>query len=829
MNLELKNIVETTSGTLLSDSSDSDVVINQFCTDSRKIRNARNSIFIALKTNVRDGHDFIASAYEQGIRVFLVSDATVDINKFNDAHIVLVEDTLRAMQSIAIAHRNKFKIPVYGITGSNGKTIVKEWLARLFSKQHLVLKNPKSYNSQIGVAHAVGAIANHHELAIFEAGISEPNEMHYLRKMIEPTHGIFTMIGAAHDANFDNTKQKIQEKLLLFSNCEKLYYCSDHKLIDNEIKQAKNIDTAQLALITWGKKADADLRIDSIQKEKLETKLRLVYQKNTIDFVLPYTDAAYIENAMHCLLVMLDNGLAIQDLANWFQELPPVEMRLELLKGINNCTVINDTYSSDLASLRIALDFLYEQKQHQHFSLILSDILQHAQQDAIYDAVLEILAQKKLKNLILIGPQLQQRKSLFAKTANVVQHFDSTNDFLNHCDINLFQEEAILIKGAREFALERIVNRLEASIHRTVLRINLSTLLNNVNVFKKRLKPKTKIMAMVKAFAYGSGSFEIAQALEQHGVDYLAVAYVDEGIHLRKNGVRLPILILNPDVASLDAMRHYDLEPEIFSIELLQQFASRCNVDNTKLKIHIKLDTGMHRLGVEEKDLPLFLEKLISKNCFEVKSIFSHLVGSDDMKFADVTKNQRARFVSMCSQIEEKLGYTIIKHLANSAGAVNDADVEFDMVRLGLGLYGISNNSSLQKELRQISTLTTHISQIKHIPKEETVGYSQAGVLLIDSKIATLNIGYADGYSRQFSQGVGKVLINGFLAPVVGNVCMDMIMVDITDIPTATEGQEVTVFGEGLSVTTLAEWMNTIPYDIVAGISPRVKRVFFRE
>ena len=828
MQLTVDHIVKNADGLFLQRAS-AEPSLQIFCTDSRKARLATNSIFVALPTKARDGHKFIPQAYAKGIRCFLVSDKNCSFENYSDATFILVKNTLRAMQQLVAIHRKQFHIPVFGITGSNGKTIVKEWLSTLLAQDKEVVSNPKSYNSQIGVVHAVSRLSTQHEIALFEAGISEPNEMLHLQKMIQPTHGIFTMIGEAHDAFFENTQQKIREKLCLFHNSEKIYYCRDHEAIHSEIQYHLKPINAELSCKTWGTNKDADLRILKSIKSKLATTLTLRYRNEQFELKLPYSDVAYIENAMHCILVLLDFGYSSAMVQSSLTSLSPVEMRLELLKGINDCTLINDSYTSDVAALRIALDFLYEQKQHNKFSVILSDMVQHGSQSNVYHEVKELLGHRELHNLILIGSEIGEHKDLFSKVAHSVQSFGSGSEFLAQFKSSLFSNEAILIKGARKYTLERIVNRLEENIHRTVMTINLSALIQNVNVFKKRLKPTTKVMAMVKAFSYGSGSYEIAQTLEYHGVDYLAVAYVDEGIVLRKKGIELPILILNPELSNFEAMVHHKLEPEIYSVDMLGQFAQRLRGEDDTLKIHLKLDTGMHRLGVEENQLPDLLSALQKQDCFQVISVFSHLVASDDPAQNEFTEAQSKLFTSMSSQIETALGYSVIKHLANSAGAVRDSNLEYDMVRLGLGLYGVSSDKALSRELQQISTLKTHVSQIKTVSKNETVGYARAGILKRDSKIATLNIGYADGYPRQFSMGKGKVLINGKLAPVVGNVCMDMIMVDITDIPKVIEGQEAIVFDKSLPVTELAKWIDTIPYEIIARISQRVKRVFYRE
>lgn len=829
MNLSTEKIVELVNGAWLQQSSTNNP-IQIFCTDSRKVRNAANSIFIPLKTSARDGHNFIETAYNKGVRNYLCSQPSLPLDKFPDANFILVEDTLAAMQTIAAHHRSQFSLPVIGITGSNGKTIIKEWLAMLLGQFKHVVKNPKSYNSQLGVALSVSQIKDTDEIGIFEAGISQPAEMEQLRKMIQPSIGLFSMIGVAHDANFANTAQKIKEKLLLFTKVEKLFFCSKHEGIKTQIQTFLLEKNPDIICKSWGVSENDTLQITKQERTNSHTIISGSYKGEQLALEIPYTDAAYIENAIHCWLILLDLGFDHQTIAPQFIELPPVQMRLELIKGIQACTLINDSYSSDLASLEIALDFLSEQKQHTKHSLILSDILQQGKSATVYKDVLQLLKDKDLHRIVLIGSDLQNQLENFKNTfGENVFHFKSTDNFLEEVDISMFQNEAILIKGARKFTLEKIVNRLEVNIHDTILNINLSALINNVNVFKKQLSDTTKIMGMVKAFSYGSGTYEVASALEHHGVDYLAVAYEDEGILLRKKGILLPILVLNPTVGNLSAMQHYNLEPEIYSISILQQFAERLKDTGEILPIHIKLDTGMHRLGVEEKDVEQFIDYYLTTNCFEIKSVFSHLVASDSEQHQEFTKQQLSAFKKMSIFIEDKIGYQVIKHISNSGGAINQPDLQLDMVRLGIGLYGINNNPVLQKELQQIGRLKTSISQIKHLTKAETVGYGRAGKLKRDSKIATIDIGYADGYSRKFGQGVGHVLIHGKLASIVGNVCMDMTMVDVTDIPNALEGSEVIVFGPELPVTELAKQIDTIPYEIIAGISQRVKRVFYKE
>lgn len=821
----IQDISAMCKGIILQHGKES-VPIQFLLTDSRKVYVPNQSLFIALVTEARNAHQYIADVYARGVRSFLIQEK-IDTTAYPAASFILVQDTLRALQLLAATHRDQYNIPVIGITGSNGKTIVKEWLSELLLDEEVV-KNPRSYNSQLGVPLSVWNIGKQHTIGLFEAGISQANEMHYLANIIKPTIGIFTMIGAAHDQGFDNTEHKIAEKLKLFKDSKILVYCKDDAKIDSAVQQ--QFIHGELALFTWGFHAKATLQIKDIASHHHATTVQAQYKNQLLSLTIPFSDKAYVDNAMSCWLSLLALGKKHESFASKFLQLPVVSMRLELKDGINNCTLINDSYSADTASLRIALDFLSQQQQHKKKSLILSDILQHKNTAALYEAVVTICSTYFLDKIILIGDELAHHKTLFDTLTSHTYFYKDTDSFLQHFDQEQFQNEAILIKGARRFAFERIVNRLEDKIHQTELSINLSALIHNINVYKKRLKPTTKIMAMVKAFSYGSGSYEIANVLQHHGIDYLAVAYADEGIELRRNGIELPILVLNPTVNSLAAMMHYRLEPEIYSIELLQSFIDILQGTKEVLTIHIKLDTGMHRLGIESKDMDQFLSLLVTHiELFHVQSIFSHLVGSDDTALDDFTKQQAQSFDQMAHQIEHALGYSAIKHLSNSTGASRHGELQYDMVRLGLGLYGLSSDEMLRTELQQISTLKASISQIKDINAGDTVGYSRAGKLKEATRIATINIGYADGYSRAFSQGKGKVLINGCLAPVIGNVCMDMIMVNINGLDNVRVGDEVIIFGEELSVTTLAQWSNTIPYEIITSISQRVKRVYYRD
>ncbi len=822
---DINEIARLCNGQLLQENNEA-LPIHLLLTDSRKIYAPQQSLFIALVTKSRNAHQFINEVYKKGVRSFLIQDA-IEVSAFPEASFVQVPNTLRALQLLVAQHRAKFNIPVIGITGSNGKTIVKEWLSQLLSDEDVV-KNPRSYNSQLGVPLSVWNINEQHTMGLFEAGISRAGAMQHLEKIIKPSIGIFTMIGAAHDEGFENLKQKIEEKLVLFKESKIVIYCKDDAMIDKAI--LKNLNSAAQQFYTWGYHKEASLQIEKIVTTGHTTTISAYYKRELLSISIPFLDKAYIDNAMSCWLTLLALGKKHEVFAPQFSQLPAVSMRLELKEGINDCTLINDSYSADTASLRIALDFLNQQKQHNKKSLILSDILQHKDVASLYKEVVEICKSYVLDKIILIGPDLVTNKNLFDPLSANTYFFNDTESFINDFNHEEFEHEAILIKGARKFTFERIVNRLEDKIHQTVLSINLSALIDNINVYKKRLKPETKIMAMVKAFSYGSGSYEIANVLQHHGVDYLAVAYADEGIELRRNGIELPILVLNPSVSSMAAMQHYRLEPEIYSIELLESFISILQSQGQKTPVHIKLDTGMHRLGVEEKDLNRFMTLLLdNKELFQVQSVFSHLVGSDDKALDSFTQEQAKRFEVMTEKIEAALGYSVIKHLCNSSGAARHSDLQYDMVRLGLGLYGLSGDETLSKQLQQISSLKARISQIKELKPGETVGYGRVGEVKEKMKIATINIGYADGYGRAFSRGKGKVLINDILAPVVGNVCMDMIMVDVSHIPNIKAGSEVTIFGEGLSVQQLAAWANTIPYEIITSVSQRVKRVYYRD
>lgn len=820
-------------GTWLSRNGNS--VIEELLIDSRKIANPSDALFVALKTSLRDGHLFIQDAYEKGVRNFLVSQ-DIDIQLFPGAAFIKVNDTLDGLQQVAAAYRRQFSIPIIGVTGSNGKTVVKEWLYQLLSNNYNMVRSPKSYNSQIGVPLSVWLLKPEHELAIFEAGISQPGEMARLERIIQPSIGVFTNIGEAHSEGFLNMRQKINEKLVLFRHAKQLVYCRDYpelnECIVQYLHQIKDGDRLPLQLFTWSQKHEADLRITGVERVLGKTRIAAVYKENECSIVIPFTDPASIENAIHCWCVMLLLDVEQNAIETHMQTLHSVSMRLELRHGINDCTIINDTYNSDLTSLYIALDYLEQQRQHNHHTVILSDMLQVGKPHAeLYEEVAALLNRKNIQRFIGIGPSLYKNKSTFRQYKKMRSiFFKSTEDFLKNFHLLTFDNEAILLKGARVFAFEKIGLLLEQKVHQTVLSINLSAMTHNLNVFRSLLPKGVKTMAMVKAFAYGSGSYEIANLLQYAGVDYLSVAYTDEGIALRKAGITLPIMVMSPDATSFDRMIAWKLEPEIFSFHSLEEFANIARtLDVRNYPIHIKLDTGMHRLGFMPQEMNELQQRMADNQYIRIASIFSHLAASDEPEHDGFTLEQANTFRGMSEVLIKSLPEKPLLHLCNSAGIARHPGLHFDMVRLGLGLYGLDSSDTLQNMLKQIGTLKTTIAQIKSVPKGDTIGYGRKAMAVDDMRIAIISIGYADGYHRSLGNGKAHVLIHSKPAKIVGVVCMDMCMVDVTDIPEVAEGDDVIVFGPELSIKQLARWADTIPYEIMTGISQRVKRIYVNE
>jgi len=817
--------------------------------DSRQIATPTVSLFFALPGERHDGHRYLADLYKAGVRQFVVSQK-VDIKNFPEANILQAENTLDALQTLAAFHRSKFQIPVVGITGSNGKTVVKEWLYQLLAPDFNIVRSPKSYNSQVGVPLSVWQMQPEHTLALFEAGISQPGEMERLAHIIRPTIGIFTNIGPAHREGFSSKIQKVEEKMRLFAETDVLIFCADHEAIAKAVEELKS---GRQITFSWSKEGrEADLQIAEIHtmpggftrilgvfsnddNKNMRGQNTHARQENsnlelpTPSFIeIPFTDAASIENAIHCWALLHLLGIPQEQITARMRRLEPVEMRLELKAGINRCTLINDFYNNDLASLRIALQFASQQTRDGHFTLILSDILQSGQSKSqLYEKVAAAMLEKNVTRLIGIGTEIPALREKLSPNVEATFYPD-TEAFLQKLQNADFHDELVLLKGARPFAFERIARRLEQKAHKTVLEVNLTAMIHNLNLYNRLLRPGTKMLAMVKASGYGSGSAEVARMLEFHKVDYLGVAYTDEGIELRHAGVNLPILVLNPGPASFDALYRYRLEPEVYSLPLLDELTYFSGKEK-RLAIHLKLDTGMHRLGFEPADSQMLAEKLKAFPNLEVKSVFSHLSASDAPQHDPFTHRQAAAFSEMFSTIKIALGYAPLRHIVNTGGIARFPEYHFDMVRLGIGLYGI-DASGLQNQLRVVNTLKATISQIKEVPPGDTVGYNRnSGVLDRTRRIATISIGYADGLLRLAGGGRYSVLVHGHRAPTIGNVCMDMTMVDVTHITAAREGEEVIVFGENPPVQELAACLQTIPYEVFTNISERVKRVYWQE
>ncbi|HZY79014.1 MAG TPA: bifunctional UDP-N-acetylmuramoyl-tripeptide:D-alanyl-D-alanine ligase/alanine racemase [Cyclobacteriaceae bacterium] len=793
-----------------------DKVIRSFLTDSRKSFQT-DACFVAIKGERHDGHQYIDTLYSAGVRMFIV-ERELDWNTFAEASFFCCPSALQALQDIASYHRSQFNYPVIGITGSNGKTIVKEWIYQLLAPQFSIVKNPGSYNSQLGVPLSVLMMQSHHELGIFEAGISQPNEMERLQRIIQPTIGIFTNIGSSHDAGFKDRAQKIREKLVLFRHSRVIIYCQDHEDIRKEIEQL----SLSARILDWGESPSATVRV--VNKE--DGSITVTFQGSNHFFTAPFIDAASRENLLHCIVLMLHLGVNERVIQEGINSLKSVPMRLELKQGMNQSLIIDDTYNNDLAGLQISLDFLAGQ-QKQKKALILSDILQSGLKDI--DLIKEIagaVLRTGVNVFVGIGPVLLAHEAYFRGVTETAFYPD-TDSFLADLEPDAFQSSVILVKGARPFRFESIVQRLQRKVHGTVMEISLGSVVHNLNYFKSRLKPGVKLMVMVKAFAYGSGSEEVANLLQYHRVDYLGVAYPDEGIELRKNRISLPIMVMNPTEESFPSLLEYHLEPEIYSLKILRAFVRF--LGRRQCKVHIKIDSGMHRLGFEKYDMPELISILKSYPGITIASVFSHLSGADEAQHDTFTREQvemfNARYEQLCSAIQQRP----VRHILNSPGILRFPDFQFEMVRLGIGLYGVDPTDEKKKaDLQPVATLKTVVSQIRVVPPGQSIGYGRSGWTANDMKVATIAIGYADGFSRAFSRGVGVVLVNGKRAPVVGNVCMDMTMIDVTGID-VHEGDEVIIFGKELPIGEVAGRIGTIPYEILTSTSERVKRVFHAE
>ena len=798
--------------------------IDWILTDSRSLCFPEETLFFALKTKRNDGHKYIADLYERRVRNFVVGTLTTEPESYPDANFLVVGSPLKALQRLASRHREQFQVPVVGITGSNGKTIVKEWLYQILSPERIITRSPRSYNSQIGVPLSVWMMNEHTELGIFEAGISEMGEMEALKPIIQPTIGVLTNIGGAHQENFTSLQDKCMEKLQLFKDCDVIVYNGDNELISSCV--SKSLFTARE--IAWSTKDnERPLFIESIQKDDTGTTIKYRYLGFFKEYRIPFIDDASIENSLHCLAVALYLMVSPEDIAERMLHLEPIAMRLEVKEGKNGCILINDSYNSDFASLDIALDFMArrtEDKERKR-TLILSDILETGQSGKLlYRQVAELVHSRGVNRIIGVGEEISASASRFEIEKNF---FRSTSELIESGILSTLKNEVVLIKGARMFHFDQITDLLELKVHETILEINLNALTDNLNFYRNKLKPETKMVCMVKASAYGAGSFEIAKTLEDHRVDYLAVAVADEGADLRKAGIGSSIIIMNPEVTAFKTMFDYRLEPEVYSFHLLEELIKAAEREGaTNCPIHIKIDTGMHRLGFDPADMPRLIERLKRQSAVIPRSVFSHLVGSDAERFDAFTRHQIETFEQAAAELQAGFSHKILRHICNTAGIQRYPGAQFDMVRLGIGLYGIDPFTN--QMLHNVTTLKTTILQIHDVPADETVGYSRKGVLNRNSRIAALPIGYADGLNRHLGNGKGYCLVNGQKAPYVGNICMDVCMIDVTDID-CKEGDKAIIFGDELPVTVLSDILDTIPYEILTSVSERVKRVYYQD
>ena len=798
--------------------------IDWILTDSRSLCFAEDTLFFALKTKRNDGHKYIPDLYERGVRNFVVSDLPQNLDDYVDTNFLQLPNPLKGLQRLAEKYRSLFEVPVVGITGSNGKTIVKEWLYQLLSPEKIITRSPRSYNSQIGVPLSVWLLNETTELGIFEAGISEMGEMEALQSIIRPTIGILTNIGGAHQENFYSVPDKCMEKLTLFKECDVVVYDGDNELISACV--SKSLFGARE--IAWSRKDnERPLYIASIEKGDSSTTIRYRYLGMPNEYTIPFIDDASIENSLHCLAVCLYMMLPAEKITERMAHLEPIAMRLEVKEGKNGCVLINDSYNSDLASLDIALDFMSRRSEDKgrKRTLILSDLLETGQTPKLlYRQVADLVQNRGIDKIIGVGEEIRSAASRF----DMEKYFFRTTEELLASDlIGQLRNEVVLVKGSRSFHFDDISDRLELKVHETILEINLNALVNNLNHYRSYLKPDTKMVCMVKASAYGAGSYEIAKTLQDHRVDYLAVAVADEGSDLRKAGITSSIIIMNPELTAFKTMFDYKLEPEVYSFHLLNELIKAAEKEGvTNFPIHIKLDTGMHRLGFAPQDIPELIARLKRQTSVIPRSVFSHLVGSDSAQFDAFTRRQIETFEKASEELQEAFPHKILRHICNTAGIERYPGAQFDMVRLGLGLYGV--NPFTNRMLHNVSTLKTTILQVREVPQEDSVGYSRKGRLNRDSRIAAIPIGYADGLNRRLGNGHAYCLVNGQKAPYVGNICMDVCMIDVTDID-CREGDKVIIFGDELPVTVLADALDTIPYEILTSVSNRVKRIYYQD
>lgn len=798
-----------------------DLSFSEISLDTRKLTNAAVCLFVALRGQRHDSHQFIATAHELGARCFLVEELPQD--ELKGASYLLVEDSLRAFQKMAAHHRSNWKNPVWGITGSNGKTTVKEWLAQALSSHLQVARSPKSFNSQVGVPMSLLLQNGKRDVNIIEAGISMPGEMAALESMIQPEIGIITLIGEAHLEHFQDKAALAREKCLLFQNCEQVLFPKDDPFIEAALDEMSYSGER----LTWGKTKHADLQILQHSRHFDTQKLSLKWQGESFEVIIPFSDQASRDNAMMVSLCMLNLGFGLDIVRSELARLNPVSMRMEILEGKHHSTIISDVYSNDLASFEIALDELrWLRNESAERTVVLSDILGSSiPEKKLYRRVFELLKEKGVTRLIGVGPAIARNAP---EGELLFEHYPNTESLLQEFDVRSIENAALLVKGARIYELEKFVTFLQEQHHETVLEINLDHLVQNLNHYRGKAGKNTKVMAMVKAFGYGTGASELASALEYEQVDYLGVAYPDEGVELRQQGIEIPIMVLNAPISSAALFVKYDLEPVIYSLKQGEGMFKAWELMNLSeaQSIHLELDTGMKRLGFEEDQLSHVLELLTEhQESVKVRSIYSHFVAADDPSEDDFTLEQIARFERMSALAKEKLAYPFLMHLSNTSGIERWPQARFDMVRLGIGLYGISNSASERNYLTPVATLKSMVSQVKQIKKGESIGYARSFIAEKDMEIATVAIGYADGLSRRLSNGKGALMINGVRVPILGRICMDMTMLDVSGLG-VVQGDEALVFGENPRIEEIANLLETIPYEVISGVSKRVKRVY---
>ncbi len=818
MNLSILEITEL----LKNETPKFDYVIRYVSIDSRQIVKAKQTLFFALKGRNTDGHNFISELYKKGGRNFVVQKIPAD-NKYPKANFILVKNGIIALQTLAKYYRKSLQAYVVAVTGSNGKTIVKEWLATLLQQNGKTSKSPKSYNSQIGVPMSIFQISSSDKYAVLEAGISKPGEMAKLQRMIKADLSILTNIGSAHDEGFPNRKTKVLEKLKLFKGAKKVIYNIDQKWV-RQIEAKSKAKPYQ-----WGTKNGGFISKVRFEKKKNHTQIHFSSEGKDYAFEVGFTDDASLENCMHCITAAFCLALNMEQIQKGLDELYAVEMRLQMLDGENQCTLINDAYTADIESLIAGLHFQERQNAGKKKTVILSDFLQTGKgSKKLYAQIADLLRSNNIAKVIGIGKEIIVLNSLLPPKMER-WFFESTAAYLRHLESDKHLHEIILVKGARRFQFERIIEQLEKHMHEASLQVDLSAMAHNVRYFKGLLKKKTKLLAMIKASGYGSGAIQIAGLLEKSAVDYFGVAYVDEGIALRKKGIRKPILVLNCQAASFPSLLAYNLEPEIYSMDQLKALVAFLP-EHQQIKVHLKIETGMNRLGFVKEEWKALSELIIeSKKKLKVQSIFTHLAASDVPNEDRFSHKQMKTLDQAYKFITKELKYTCDRHALNTSGILRFPQYQHEMIRLGLGLYGIDTTNKISGKLQEVLSFKASISQIKHLTKGDTIGYNRSGRVKKDKKIAIINVGYADGLLRKAGNGRFKVLIKGHLAPTIGNICMDMSMIDISKLDNMSVHDEVTIFGKGHSVQHLCKALDTIPYEVFTGVSERIKRVYNQE